>query len=154
MIAVRTAWLGVLVLALAACGDGTATDPGTSNPDLAAARQRWADAGMVSYQYTLRTLCFCFPESPITITVKGGAVESAIYADTGAPTTPQRLATVPTMDRLFGVIEEAYSRNAAKVSVRYHPTLGYPEEIAIDYYAQGADDEIGYFVSGFQQGGP
>jgi hypothetical protein len=47
-----------------------------------------------------------------------------------------------SIEELFTTIEEALHRGADSISVRYHPALGYPMSIFIDYYKQAADDEF------------
>jgi hypothetical protein len=53
---------------------------------------------------------------------------------------------------LFGLdlLAAAIEQGAARVDVTYHPILGYPERIALDYDAVMADDEFGYTLTAFQ----
>ncbi len=114
------------------------------SPDLDAARQRWADAGLDAYRMTLQRSCFC-PEDyrgPFEVTVRDGAVASARFD--GATVDPERVVTV---DGLFGLIEDAYERGAERVDVTFDPELGYPTELYIDVSSQMADEEVGYTVS-------
>ncbi|MBC13990.1 MAG: hypothetical protein CMM85_13585 [Rhodothermaceae bacterium] len=115
------------------------------SPDLDAARERWADAGLDAYTMTLQRICFCpSPDytGPFEVTVRDGAVAS-VGLD-GATVDVERGVSV---DDLFALIEEAYERNAARVELEFHPELGYPTSLGIDYDTMMADEEIAYRVS-------
>ena len=115
------------------------------SPDLDAARDRWADAGLDTYTMTLQRICFCpSPDytGPFEVTVRDGAVET-VRLD-GATVDDERGVSV---DDLFALIEEAYERNAARVELEFHPELGYPTSLGIDYDTMMADEEIAYRVS-------
>lgn len=115
------------------------------SPELDAARERWEAAGMSGYQMTLRRTCFCpSPDytGPFAVTVEGGEL-AAVQLD-GARVDAERGMTV---DGLFDLIEDAYTRRAQSVTVAFNPELGYPTNVSIDYSFQMADEEIGYMVS-------
>lgn len=136
----------VLVSALAAC-DGP-LDPTGVEGDLADARRTWSRQGSASYRFTVSQLCFCGPDARGTfaVVVQGGRVTSVRDAETGAPRTPH--PGVPlTVEALFEKVEEAIDLDADDLEVRYHPELGYPLEIAIDYVELAVDDEVTYTAS-------
>lgn len=123
---------------------GPTGEPAARSPELDAARERWAAAGYDAYQMTLHRSCFC-PEDyrgPFEVTVQDGAVVEATF--NGAPMDTERVLTV---DDLFALIEDAYSRDAEMVSVDYDPETGVPTRIQIDYSSQMVDEEVGYTVS-------
>ena len=94
---------------------------------------------------TLRRLCFCpSPDytGPFEVTVRGGDV-SAVRLN-GSAVDAERGVSV---EALFALIDDAYARGAAEVELAFHPELGYPTSIGIDYDRQMADEEIGYRVS-------
>lgn len=159
--ALRLAALALCAAALAGCpapaavDDGGADDPvlgplitGTPaarSPDLDAARERWEASGLDAYEMTLRRVCFCpAPDytGPFAVAVRGGEVASVTLD--GAAVDDERGETV---DDLFDLIEDAYTRKAQSVTVEFDPELGYPTNVAIDYSLQMADEEIGYMVS-------
>ncbi len=131
---------------LIGCGSHDST---TQNPDFSAAKQRWSDANVQDYQFTLRTICYCLPESDIVVSVKGGVIDTAFYKDTESPVSAERLQAVPTVNGLFDKIEDAYANNAALVQVTYNGTYGYPEDVFIDYSSNLADEEFRYQVTDF-----
>lgn len=126
---------------LAACGA----------PDKSS-RALWADQGPASYQYTLRWLCFCGPDftGPTRITVRDGAITSAVDAETGAPIDPATRRAL-TIEGLFDVIEDAYQKNAYKVDVAYDPLDGHPVSANIDYDQHAVDEELGFTAKDLQR---
>ena len=121
---------------------GPAAEP---SPDLEPARQRWAEAGLDAYTMTLQRICFCpSPDytGPFDVTVRNGALAS-VELD-GAVVDDERGMTV---DELFELLDEAYARGAARVTVAFDPDLGYPTNVSIDYDTRMADEEIAYTVS-------
>ena len=129
------------ILAFAGCSDPT----GPAGA-LALNREKWRAHGPIDYEFVFRRSCFCPEEAigPVQIRVAAGAVTSVI--DTlGQPVDSLDVARyfTVTIDSLFGVVEHAIAVHAHRLTVRYHPTLGYPESIAIDYDAATVDEEIG-----------
>jgi hypothetical protein len=131
-----------------ACSDVTGPDdPGSQ---LALARTRWASAGISSYRYTISRSCECLPESagPVVVEVREGQIIDRRY-ETGAAVSPQYADVFTSVPGLFDLITVALTAPAASLSVRYHPEIGYPESIAIDWVAGAVDDEISYRITGF-----
>jgi hypothetical protein len=58
--------------------------------------------------------------------------------------------TVRSIEDLFGQITQAQLAFADRVDVTYNQQLGYPEQIDIDYFTQGIDDEECYAVTGLR----
>lgn len=136
--------LAALALLLVASGCSVLGAGRAGDPALAAARARWAASGPDAYTMTQSRSCFCPRDvtGPFEVTVRDGAVTSVTLD--GAPVPTDRAVTV---DALFDLIAEAHARSAAEVRVSYHPSLGYPTEIWIDYDRQMADEEAGYAVT-------
>jgi hypothetical protein len=140
-----------LFLALLTLGSCTSpTGPTDLAEQLRLSRDRWAQTGLADYQYTITRGCYCPPETvgPVVVEVRAGQVVSRRYAG-GSAVDPRFADLFVTVPGLFDLIEEAISRPAAAVSVKYHPTLGYPESIGIDWLAGAMDDEVSYRVSDF-----
>jgi hypothetical protein len=113
-----------------------------------AAALHWQQAGLVSYRYTLRRVCFCLPEGPMQITVQGGVVSSIVDTISGLPVNPSWLGQLGTIDSLLTLAEQA-ERTAAVMSAHYDPTWGYPTDLYIDWLAAVADDETSYQITAF-----
>jgi len=116
--------------------------------DLEDARERWRNAGVSSYAYTLTRGCFCPPQrtGPVRISVSAGQVVERVYSDGTAVDPNQDLW--PTMDGLFDHAERAL-RDAHEVTIRYDPQLGYPSEISVDWIRDAIDDEETLTVASF-----
>jgi hypothetical protein len=115
--------------------------------DLAYHRQLWEAQGITSYRFSYRRACFCSDINMLEIDVVHGVVAAARYADGGAPVGDIYQATLPTVGTLFDIVEAALDSRADALRVTYHPALGYPTEISVDYRFVVADDEFGYTVS-------
>jgi hypothetical protein len=136
-----------LVLAPSAAGQGTMppsqTDPGildgSKQRQLDRARMRWKAAHVRSYSFAISVSCFCPPSKPVTIVVRNGRPSAA---------TPQNLADVATVPRLFRTIQRAIDRKVARIVVTYG-RRGVPSSIAIDVSFQIADEEVTYTIKHF-----
>lgn len=138
---------GTVFVALA--GACNITGPGDLD-DLREARALWVSQGITDYAYVLQRGCFCTLESigPVTITVRGGVVESLVYVPSGEPVTMGG-ELWPTMNGLFDLIERAVDGGADEVATVFHADLGYPLTAEIDYIEQAIDDELTLTVSSF-----
>lgn len=138
----RIFWVTALAV-LAACGDGLGPDL-----DLAANRAKWQRQGLAEYSYQFQMYCFCIDVSAVRLFVSDGIVVGGHYVESGEPLP----AEIPswfrrTVDSLFAIIEEAIQRDADHLAVEYHPLLGYPTRIAVDYEERYADDEVTYLAT-------
>lgn len=135
----------LLLLGLIGLASGCSlVGPSRAEAALADARRWWAARGPESYTMTQTRGCFCPPEfvGPFEVTVRRGAVVSVRYNGAQVPSDRAR-----TVEALFDLIADAYARDADDVQVAYHPTLGYPTQISIDYRAEVADDELSITVA-------
>jgi hypothetical protein len=82
---------------------------------------------------------------PVVVTVRNGVVESRVYSTTDEPVSATLTESFPAVDGLFEFVRKAL-READHVRVRYHSTLGYPEQIDTDWYENSIDDELGISV--------
>lgn len=126
-------------------------EQGDSRSALEASRQKWQDAGIDNYSFTLQRDCFCTEDArrPIMIEVENGRVKSATYADTGEPLPADLDFNRLTVDDLFQQIDEALDSGASEVNVTYDPAYGYPVSIFIDQDTQMADEEVRLSISNF-----
>lgn len=120
------------------------TDPLNPRDELSEARRRWEAQKTKTYSYRLARSCECLPDFTRTadVMIVNGAVTRVRYVDDGTEVPAERVSRYPTVDSLFVTVERALDRNAARLAVDYHPQLGYPERIEVDYDAQGVDDEL------------
>jgi len=124
-----TAVLGML--ALAACERHVAPTPAS---DLAAARARWAASGATTYVVESRIRCFCPGHLAVwtRLSIRNDRVESAEPVEPLPPGAFTSVLGWQTVPQLFETIEQrAKDDVVVGVAARYHPTLGYPEEIKV-----------------------
>jgi hypothetical protein len=138
----------ILAIVLTAC---SAMQP---KSDLERAREKWQDANISHYRFSVHVGCFCvFTENmPLVIEVNNGEVVSMEYhngneIDPGSLELFQRYATV---DKLFEEIEKDQNGEADKVTVEYDATYGFPTKVEIDFVEQAIDDEVYLSISGFE----
>lgn len=86
---------------------------------------------------------------PAVVTVENGVITSRRY-QSGDPVPPEYADSFPSVDGFFGIIEDAWHRDAARLDVTYDPTYGFPATIAIDYDRLLADDEVIWRASDLQ----
>ena len=130
---------------LAVLGTGeTPTAERSNAAQLQQNRRLWRNQNISSYRYTLRLGCNCLLEvtQPVVIEVRNGKVTSMVAANSGKPVNPEYFKNYNSIPRLFDVVHAALSKKAQRLSVTYHPTLGYPTQINIDYDQQMADEEL------------
>jgi hypothetical protein len=107
---------------------------------LAEARQRWEEAALESFTYTLERRCFCIPLTMEIEVVDGEIVRTAVIEGEEGD------SLVLSIDELFEVVADALDEHPARLSVEYDPVLGYPREIWVDLEENIADEEYGYGV--------
>lgn len=139
---IRTRRSLLLTVVLAAC---SVTGPSDERDDLRRNRERWNAQRILSYEYVLQQSCFCPPElvRPVRVVVREGQVVSVADAERSTPLSMDRSRTL-TVDELFARIQDALDRDAAEVRVQYHPELGYPTSISIDYSRRVIDEELSF----------
>lgn len=117
---------------------------------------KWQNANISHYRYSLSLGCFCAFRNtmPLTIEVRNGEVISItdvkgalISVDDPNYEFFQQYATI---ERLFSALQADLAGEADEVTVTYEPLYGFPVEIAIDRIKQAVDDELYIQVSHFE----
>ncbi len=141
--------LFVLALVLSACSFG-------SKSEFDANRQKWQDAQVNHYRYSLSVICFCpgTDKMPLTVEVQDGNVVSMTYAD-GTPVgaeDPQFgfYSQFATIDGIFSELKADLGGAADEVTVTYDSTYGFPADVNIDRIKQAIDDELALKISNFE----
>lgn len=132
------------LLTLLSCHTTTAAESA-----LAANRRLWVSRAPASYTVTVSRSCECTPEmtGPVVVTVRGGVVESRVYASNGAAVGGSLAAEFPSVEEMFQRIEELTHREVAKLDVSYDRATGYPTLVSVDYDARMVDDEISWRIT-------
>lgn len=137
--------LGPVLAALGRVFDDLQDRPALNDPRraaLSAARARWRTAGLRSYRFRLRVVCYC-PGAGTrrTIRVRDGKPHGGQGADSVVDTVPE----------MFGQIAAALnSSRSGDVAVRYDAELGYPRSASIDRIKAAIDDEISWSAGGLR----
>ena len=128
------------------------TPENTSTAQLQRNKQLWAKQNISNYRFTVHRTCFCSMESmqPVNIEVRNGKVTSIVPAIDALSFNREDFTSHDSIAKLFDVIEDAIAKEAEDLLVTYHPTLGYPTQISINYAAFTADDEISFTVENLQ----
>ena len=136
------------ILACSALG----LDPGPAKEgDLFDAERRWARQQMASYRYTYASSCgMCPTTGPAVVDVHNGLVTAARRVGESDPLPMTQIDAILTVPDLFALIARALHERADALEVTYHPTLGHPLTVAIDWQFGTADDELWYSVDGLQ----
>jgi hypothetical protein len=152
-------------LALSGCaddGDDTATDPDTNGETTNESPSDTPTVGTYptfepeDYAYTLAVTCFC-PDAglPVRVTVKGGEVAEAVYAQKGAGVDRGEAAPEYRELTINDIIDELNaSAEAESVRVEWPDGQDYPSTVSIDQSSRIADEEIGYTISEVEVGRP
>ncbi len=113
-------------------------------------RRLWSSTGIDHYQVNLRRICFCHPDATRerVVHVRGGTIVSVVDAETGEAAPEELLSLYVDVEGLFDIVEDAIHRDAAELTVRFDPELGYPVEIRIDYDYRMADEEVTFEATG------
>ena len=114
---------------------------GSAQRALVTARARWNRLKIRSYDYEVKTTCFCRYTGWVDVKVRNRLASKRSKAAAG------ELASV---SRLFRVIQRAIDAKAHKLSVRYG-ARGVPVEVFMDSIQYVADDEWGFDVRRFRR---
>lgn len=119
---------------------------------LDAAWEKWDDAGIETYRWTVRRGCFCPIEynRPVVVRVENGVKTSVTDVETGEPVSAQLAAQYPTVVGLFDIIQAAIDHEADRLEVSYDSARGYPSDVFIDQELYAVDEEQTYEGSGLQ----
>lgn len=139
----------IFTFILAACSPGASSE-------FEGNLEKWKDAKITQYRYSLAVGCFCAfrDRMPMTAEVRQGEVISLAYADGTAlrrtDANHEFLSRYTTMEGLFAELESGLSGEADEVTVTYDPTYGFPRTIHLDVIKDAIDDELSLEVTNFE----
>ena len=112
-------------------------------------RKKWDSEMASNYQFSFQWSCFCIIDfvAQVNITVRDNRIHSAAFVEGDVP-IPLNVAVerYQSMDGLFDLLQSAIDANAHTISAKYHPELGYPTQVWIDYEQRTADEERGFSI--------
>lgn len=116
------------------------------------ALSQWEEARIFDYDYQFTRGCFCPREftGPYAVGVRAGVVATASLDgvdlfDIEMLEIGRYEEIIQTVDGVFAEIERAL-READSFTAEYHPELGYPTSVYIDWIANAADEEVFYTI--------
>lgn len=142
---------GILLLLLCLTATSGCSDPlGPERDALARARAQWVRLGPEAYVYRYHLTCFCGPDvtEPMFVVVRGATVDEATYEASGQPVPEAVLASLWTVEGLFGRVQDAIQREAVSLQVEYDADLGYPTSVSVDISRQIVDEEYAFTATG------
>lgn len=109
-------------------------------------KEKWISQEIDSYTFDLTISCFCPVEflGPNRINVQNREISEV----NGVPYLESNFA-YPTLDELFGFIEQQMALNPQVAQIQYNLRYGYPTRIYIDQSDLIADEEIDYTITRF-----
>ncbi|NNC92182.1 MAG: hypothetical protein HKN80_06785 [Acidimicrobiia bacterium] len=116
---------------------------------------RWEESGLADadYDYTFTRGCFCPVEfvGPYQVSLRAGEITSASFKgtdlfDIDILEIGRYEEIVKPVLGVFAEIERAL-READSFTADYHPVLGYPTNVYIDWIANAADEEVSYTIA-------
>lgn len=123
--------------------------------DIAANYQRWQEADIRDYRFSLMVGCYCpmSPIMPITVEVRDGKVVSMIDANGVVISTDDPGADFflkyTNIDRIYTELTSAQFSEADKLTVTFDPTYPVPATVSADFIEMAVDDELYLGISGF-----
>ena len=132
--------LFLFVVVLVGC---KGTDEYKSSATNATPQEKWTALDAENYDYEVQRTCFCTAEyiREMRVSVRNGAVSSAVYTDDGVEVSTEVLESLRTIDQWFAYIKKGLDKPFAKLEVEYHSEQGYPILIEADIRERVADDE-------------
>lgn len=110
--------------------------PAAADPqaDLDAARAAWEARDLDDYDFRVARSCFCPPRYTRPRDVK--------VRDSRPVSGARKIRRYATVERIFGLIQDAIDENAERIDTSYGPG-GFPRDVYIDYSFMIADEELG-----------
>ena len=141
----------LMALILTACAAAAVSG---SQTEIGQNKEKWQDANISHYRYSLHMSCFCiFVENmPLVIEVQDGEVVSMEFHNGNEidPSLLELFNKYATIDRLFAELEAGLNGAADKVTVEYDATYGFPTKAEIDVEEMAIDDEMYLSISDFE----
>lgn len=144
----------VATVSLSACTVITGPDDewDREQRDLSRARRLWSAQGIDDYEYVVRRDCFCVMGGvAVRVVVQNHLVVAREIDLSGVPVPSSAAYLYPSIDGLFGILQEAIDDRADEITARYDASYGFPTDLWIDYDRRMADEEEGYVLLRFRE---
>ncbi|MDO6505560.1 DUF6174 domain-containing protein [Colwellia sp. 4_MG-2023] len=120
-------------------------------------KAKWESQNIQHYQIDQRVSCFCFTP-PVILQVKDEDKSLVYYTnrsiwyeeesliDRDMMVSEENKQSFRTINEAFSLIESGL-KDADSVIVSYHPELGYPQKVYIDWSLSSADEESSFSIA-------
>ena len=112
-------------------------------------RKKWDSEMASNYQFYFQWSCYCTMDfvAEVNITVRENRIHDAVLVESDVPISlDAAIERYKVMDGLFDLLQSAIDENAHTITAKYHPELGYPIEVWIDYEQNSVDEELGFSI--------
>lgn len=134
--------ISLLLVAIAACGNPFGPSDAAR---IREAESRWERHGFTSYEFEMRTSCFCPPEINewAVVTVRDGRVTGARTLS-GVPLSGFGLSSRKSVEDLFATLKAERDSWVAEVEVSFDAQFSYPRLIVLESKSNIADAGVTY----------
>ena len=146
-----TRLVSLTALLLLALPIGATTQTPEPEAQRASAEARWKANRPAAYEFTLKAICFCPPDSqgdPVFRVSKGNSSLIRGRVRFG-PLEGRNRDQYDTIDGLFSWIREILKSRPSSVEIEYDPMFGFPRRVFVDPEELIADEEYGFTVEMF-----
>ena len=112
-------------------------------------RKMWDSQMASNYQFYFQWSCYCTMDfvAEVNITVRENRIHGAVLVEGDVPIPlDAAVERYKVIDGLFDLLQSAIDENAHTIAAKYHPELGYPIEVWIDYEQNSVDEELGFSI--------
>ena len=112
-------------------------------------RKMWDSQMASNYRFNFQWSCYCTMDfvAEVNISVRENRIHGAVLVEGNLPIPlDAAIERYKVMDGLFDLLQSAIDENAHTITARYHPELGYPTEVWIDYEQNSVDEELGFSI--------
>ena len=142
----RTLILLATLFALPACVADQASE------DLASSRKAWQAHEPARYSYTVRTVCFCPPESVRVVATRDSVIEARNYLPFSPGVFLGCIPCATLFHRLpiLAKLEALRGANPYKLTIKFNPEYAFPETVDYDGSKNAVDDEFSQVITDFR----
>ena len=112
-------------------------------------RKMWKSQMASNYQFNFQWSCYCTMDfvAEVNITVGENRIQGAAFVKGDVPIPlDAAVERYKVVESLFDLLQSAIDENAHTIAAKYHPELGYPTEVWIDYEQNSVDEELGFSI--------
>lgn len=112
-------------------------------------RKKWDSEMASNYRFYFQWSCYCTMDfvAEVNISVRENRIQGAVLVEGDVPIPlDAAVERYKVVDSLFDLLQSAIDDDAHTITAKYHPELGYPTEVWIDYEQNSVDEELGFSI--------